>query len=283
MSVILSISVHLHRPDSLLQTNEGLLFRSYLPCHLRERSIFRDRHDLPTSGGHLVFEAKFDTMRDRFWWPTIPTDVRTHVDVCLSCQHRKSSHRPIKLPVGHRPVPRAFQYLAVDLVECKCLSQGYRFILSVIDHLTRFVILIAIEDKAARTIDRHLIERVLSVCGLPETPHPDQGTEFENQLVKELQSVLGYKKTRTAAFRPQGNSVLERAHSTISYVQQHVFRYLGRAVTFCPVSSQHSLLNNDPANSSFLKFGRSDVLHVDLIHGVPPTSCLLYTSDAADE
>ena len=93
------------------------------------------------------------------------------------------------------------------------MSQGNRFILSV--HFIRFVVLKPIKDKAARTIVRHLIERVFSVFGPPETLHSDQGKEFENELVKELQSVFGYKKTRTAAFRPQGNSVLERAHSTV--------------------------------------------------------------------
>ena len=91
--------------------NEGLLFRSYLPGHLRKRSTFRDQlvvptrlrkivinscHDLPASGGHLAFKAKFDTIRDRVWWPTMSTDVRTHFEACLSCQHRKSSHRPPK-------------------------------------------------------------------------------------------------------------------------------------------------------------------------------------------
>ena len=51
--------------------------------------------------------------------------------------------------------------------------------------------------------------------GPPKTLHSDQGKEFENELVKELQSAFEYKKTRTAAFRPQGNSVLERVHSTV--------------------------------------------------------------------
>ena len=95
--------------------------------------------------------------------------VRTHIEACLSCQHRKSSHRPPKLPVGHRSVTRAFQCVAVDLVEYKSLSQGNCFILSAIDHFTRFVALIPIKDKAARTIV-HLIERVFSVFGPPETP-----------------------------------------------------------------------------------------------------------------
>ena len=95
------------------------------------------------------------------------------------------------------------------------MSQRNRFILSVIDHLSRFVILIPIKDKAARTIVRHVIERVFSVFDPPEALHSDQGKEFENELVKELQSVFGNMKTRSAAFRPHGNSVLERVYSTV--------------------------------------------------------------------
>ena len=41
------------------------------------------------------------------------------------------------------------------------------------------------------------------------------GKEFENQLVKELQTMFSYKKTGITPFRPQGNSILERVHSTV--------------------------------------------------------------------
>ena len=60
---------------------EGLLFRSYLPGHVRKLRTFRDQlvvptslrrivinscHNLPASGGHLALKATFDTIRDRF-------------------------------------------------------------------------------------------------------------------------------------------------------------------------------------------------------------------------
>ena len=111
-----------------------------------------------------------------------------------------SSHRPPKLPVGHRPIMRAFQCVAVDLVEYKSLSQGNRFIVSVIDHLTRFVVLIPIKDKAARTFVRHLIERVISVFGPPETLHPDQGIWSRNysqflDIRKRVQQPFALKVT----------------------------------------------------------------------------------------
>ena len=198
------------------------------------------------------------------------------VETCLSCQRRKSSHRPPKLPVGNRPVTRAFQCVPVDLVEYKSMSEGNRFILSVIDHLTRFVILIAIKDKAPRTIVRHRIERVVSVIGAPATLHSDQGKEFENELVKELELVFGYKKTRTAAFRPQGNSVLERVHSTIhkmlALYSNLSFDNWAELLPFAQLAHNTAYSTTLLETPHFLMCGRAAVLPVDLNLGIPSTS-----------
>ena len=134
-------------------------------------------------------------------------DVAKHIQCCSSCQHRKTLHRPPKLPVGHRPVSRPFQGVAIDLVEYKSSSNNSKYVISVIDHLTRILVLVAINDKSAATIARVLVERVFSVFSVPETLISDLGCEFENELVIESQSVFGFKKTRTSAYRPQGNSV----------------------------------------------------------------------------
>lgn len=75
------------------------------------------------------------------------TDVQHHVNSYVSCQHRKTSYHPPTFPVGHRPIERSFLCVTVDLVEYKTMSEGNRFVLSVIDHLTRFVVLIAIKNK----------------------------------------------------------------------------------------------------------------------------------------
>ena len=131
--------------------------------------------------------------------------------VCLANTASHTTARPNCLSDTARSCAHSNALLCI-LSSIKVCHKG---IPSVIDHLTRFVILIPIKDKAAHTIVRHLIERVCSVFGPPETLHSDQGNEFENEFVKELQSVFGYKKTRAGAFRPQGNSVLDRVHSTV--------------------------------------------------------------------
>lgn len=79
-------------------------------------------HDLPVSNGHLSFEATFDKIRNRCWWPTMPKYVAQHMAQRLSCQHRKTYHRPLKLPAGHRLNIRPFRCVVVDLVEFKSSS-----------------------------------------------------------------------------------------------------------------------------------------------------------------
>ena len=83
------------------------------------------------------------------------------------------------------------------------------------DHLTRFTLLTPIPNKSADTVAKAIIDRITGVFGRPEILHSDQGPEYENKIISQLQDILGYKKTRTTPYRPQGNSVSERVHSTM--------------------------------------------------------------------
>ena len=75
--------------------------------------------------------------------------------------------------------------------------------------------LVALPDKKEQTITKALVERVFGIFGLTETLDSDQGPEFENKVVKQLQDVFGYKKNKTTPYRPRGNSASERMHSTL--------------------------------------------------------------------
>ena len=98
---------------------DGQLFISSLPGHLRKRSTFRDQlvipetlvglimhayHDHVLSGGHIAFRPTYDKTRQKYWWPTISRDVRGWCEQCQVCQQRKTAHNKPKLPTGHLPV-----------------------------------------------------------------------------------------------------------------------------------------------------------------------------------
>ena len=261
---------------------ENILLRSYLPSHLRRRNDTRDQlvvptslrklvvsscHDLLASECHLAFKGAFDKVRDRLWWPTIHTHVGQHVDTCLSCQHRKTSRRP--------PITRGTPASYTSISMCSKRFSGNRYILSMIDHLTRFDISIPIKNKEATTVVRMLVEHVFSVLGPLDTLPSDQGKEFEIQLVKELQIVLGYREILTAADRPQGNYDLERVYSTVhDMVAMYSTLACDNWVDMLPfVSLAHNTAYSSTHEETpyYLVSGRAAVLPVDLILGVPAT------------
>ena len=141
------------------------------------------------------------------------------------------------------------------------------------DHLTRFAVLLPVHNKTAETVANAIIERVISIFGPPETLHSDQGPEFENKVIYQLQQILRYKKTRRTPYRPQGNSVSERVHSTMhsvlampSAIDQSNWATLLPFVQLAHNTSFSATMHETPF---FLMFGRQPRLPVDTILGIP--------------
>ena len=183
-----------------------------------------------------------------------------------------------KLPVGHVTVERPFQRVSVDLVEYKTLSatpDGVRckYVLSIIDHLTRFALLVALPNKASETVAHVLIERVIGIFGEPEQLHSDRGMEFENEIIHQLQLILGYHKTKTTPHRPAGNAVSERLHSTLhAMLATHVDikqQDWASFLLFVQLAYNTAYSSTVQETPFFLMFGREARLPVDIIIGLP--------------
>ena len=91
-----------------------------------------------------------------------------------------------------------------------------------------------------------------------------------------MQSVFGFKKTRTSAYRPHGNSVLERVHSTMHnmlaiYVN---VKYDNWAELLPFIQLAHNTAYNKTLEETphFFMFGRRALSPVDITLGVPCTS-----------
>ena len=290
---------------SYYSENGGLLYRSYLPGHLHKRSKFRDQlvipsacipmvlhacHDHAMSGGHLAYKHTFDKVRDRFWRPTLHHDVKTWCQGCHACQRRKTPHRRAKLPTGHLPIDRPIQRVSMDLVEYKTESVSPPGLkcscaLTIIDHLIRFSALVALPDKKEQIIPKVLVQRIFGIFGPPETLHSDQGPEFENNVVKQLQDVFGYKKTKTTPYRPQVISVSERMHSTLhamlSMYSNTAQNNWTEVLPFIQLAHNTSFSSTMHETPFFLMFGRQARLPIDIIFGIPDVGRSITTEEFA--
>ena len=153
------------------------------------------------------------------------------------------------------------------------LVSNAKIVLSMMEHLTRFTLLTPIPNKSAETVAKAIIDRIIVIFCPPDILHSDRGPEFENKVISQLQSILGYKKTRTTRYRPQGNSVSERVHSTMhtmlamnSSIKQDSWASLLSFVQLAHNTSFSATMHETPF---FLMFGRQARLPVDTILGIP--------------
>ena len=94
-------------------------------------------------------------------------------------------------------------------------SNGCRYILLIGDYFTKWYEAILLPDQTGATTSDALLERWICRFGCPYSIHTDRGTNFETLLFANLLKKLEIDKTRTTAFHPQSNSVIERMKRTL--------------------------------------------------------------------
>ena len=83
-----------------------------------------------------------------------------------------------------------------------------------VEHYTRFIILVPVPDKEAKTTAEAFTRHVLSIWGSPAEVLTDQGSEFRAEF-DELLHKLHIDHRHTQAYSPQGNGAAERVVQTV--------------------------------------------------------------------
>ncbi len=82
-----------------------------------------------------------------FYWCNLKVNVSNYVKQCIPCQRFKGStglQKPFKeLPSVGKPLER----IGIDLTDMIAGSQGYRYVLSVVDHFSRYVKFYPLKSK----------------------------------------------------------------------------------------------------------------------------------------
>ncbi|XP_054717281.1 protein NYNRIN-like [Uloborus diversus] len=84
-----------------------------------------------------------------------------------------------------------------------------------IDRFSRWVEAVPMADQSAETVATGMISTWISRFGIPQRITSDQGRQFESQIFSSLSKYFGFQKSRTTAYHPQSNGLLERQHRTI--------------------------------------------------------------------
>lgn len=184
--------------------------RPFIPKQQRS-IIMHTIHDL----SHPGIRATRKLVSTKFVWPSMNQDIAKFVRSCDRCQ-RSKINRHTQAALGDFGIPRGrFSHVHIDLVGPLPPSKGHRYLLTMVDRFSRWPEAVPLPDMLAETVANAFCNTWVSRFGVPETISTDQGRQFESQLFLELTKWLGTIRTRTTAYHPQANGLVERFHRTL--------------------------------------------------------------------
>jgi len=147
-------------------------------------------------------------------WRKIVTDVCTNCVLCATyCDSKAPKQGVMQIMEVDSPMDR----VAIDLTGPHPTSKrSNRFILTMVDCFSRYLIAVPIRNKYATTVAKAVNRYLFARWGLCRELLTDQGTEFDNKLMKTLCKQYGVRKVRTSGYRPSANGRIERLHRSLN-------------------------------------------------------------------
>ena len=113
---------------------------------------------------------------------------------------------------------KPWQVISIDLVgPLPRFSQGFRFILSIVDTFSKYTLFIPLRNATAKGITEKVEENVFLVYGVPHTIRCDNGGQFCSNLLSRHCEHYRVKILYNPLYHPQSNPV-ERYHRTLKTI-----------------------------------------------------------------
>ena len=120
----------------------------------------------------------------------------------------------VTTPIINEPFTKIAMDIAGPLNRTK---SGKKYILTIIDHSTRYPEAFVLKEIDAKSVANALIE-LFSRVGLPKIILTDQGSNFKSKLLKELYEMVNIQSITTSPYTPQSNGCVERFNGTLKSV-----------------------------------------------------------------
>jgi transposase InsO family protein len=229
------------------------------------------------TGGHFGIKKTLSKVRERYSWFKQRQDVENWCRHCDICASKKRPNKKPRAPLQQYNVGAPLERIAVDILgPLPRTNKGNRYLLVVGDYFSKWAEAIPIRDQEATTVANKLVDRVISILGVPMEIHSDQGSNFESQVFKEMCKLLGLHKTRTTSLRPQSDGMVERFNATIENMlasfesenQKDWDEYI-----FLLMMAYRAAVHEATKVSPYeMMFGRTINLPIDLVIGHPDSN-----------
>ena len=258
------------RLDPLVYSiDDGILYRRVIEGGQTFQAIYVPRTppgfiQSILKAAHDGFRRTYSAIRRLYYWKGIKEDVRQHCTSCYTCQlHRTAA---VKFEAKHfKPGMRPMDFITMDLIGefHPPSSQGNWYALTGVCMLTGLTWCIPLKLKKASDVSRASLQQVYSILVGSTKILTDNGTEFKNEVFKEMLQKLGTEKLiHSPPYRPQSNGRIEGFHR---YLKACIARHMHTGMKWDEVTAMATAAYNYFPNMSakesafFLMYGRDPV------------------------
>ena len=182
-----------------------------LPKSLR-KEIMNLLHD-HVSAGHLCMSSTVARVKDRFDWPALHLDVENWCKACTECQKAKNVTKKPKAKLQVYKVGAPMERVGIDILGPQTQTKrGNRYVLVISDYFTRWTEAFAMPNIEAVMVADLLVTEFICRYGEPRQIHSDQGRHLS---LKSFRKFANIDKTRSKAYNPQSNGLVERFNRTL--------------------------------------------------------------------
>ena len=174
----------------------------------RRLEILKDAHERL---GHRGEYAVMQTLKQRFYWPTMWRDAQHHVKSCHECQIR--STKKVEVPLTISVPSTLFTKIYVDIMYMD-KAGGFQYIVAARDDLSRASEGRALRNIKAKTLAAFFWEDIICRYGAIGQVVTDNGAEVQ-EAFSELVRRYGIPHIRISPYNSKANGVVERGHFII--------------------------------------------------------------------
>ena len=173
---------------------------------------------------HLSSRRIYPLFSERFWWPSMGSDLKTWIRCCELCQQVKPGDKRGRYPLASERCGFPMDRLSLDISGPWPVTEGgNRYILAITDYFSKWLELCALPDKTAQSVACAL-HKFVARHGIMNRLHSDRGREFTAAVFQHLCILMGVKQTHTSGYAPWSNAQVERGNRTVKTMLQALTR-----------------------------------------------------------
>ena len=178
--------------------------------------VLREIHE-GICGNHSAGQSlTLKALKQGYFWPTMKKDAFSWAQKCDKCQ--RFSHIPRQAPAPLCPilVARPFAKWGVDLIGKLPMASGQRvWAIVAIDYFTKWVEAEPLATITEANTTSFMWKSIICRHGIPASIVTDNGSQFDNAMVRRICEQLKISKTFSSPRHPQANGQVEAVNKTI--------------------------------------------------------------------